>query len=287
NGRNKDTEDRLKKKFPPIHAEVQQYDTPGVVTDIDGVALTWYLPGIIGRNRRQAIMWEALSVLEPELQLNKSSNQWRVGPKYYRSSPANTLKPGTASFAPAWFEQGHDTEKYPLRVSKALVKKDGPANQWLERMTVSSALIGGILSIVQPDLYEAGRNAFLYLNDNPDEVDLPERLREVLQIWTAPFHGVSVISNRITPVHRDSNSGVEWMDILVALGTYQRGTLELGGLGVSFQYDPGTVVAIAGRVIAHAAKCNGDRACIAYYMREKVHRRLGLVHPRWFKLPDI
>jgi len=77
------------------------------------------------------------------------------------------------------------------------------------------------------------------------------------------------------------------MDILVALGMYQEGTLELPGINVQLQYDPGTVVGIAGRVIAHSAKCNGDRACIAYYMREKVHHRLGVASPGWFQPEKI
>jgi len=73
------------------------------------------------------------------------------------------------------------------------------------------------------------------------------------------------------------------VDILVALGMYQEGTLELPGIHVKMLYDLGTVVAIAGWVIAHSARCDGDRTCIAYYMREKVHHRLGLASPVWFQ----
>jgi hypothetical protein len=150
-------------------------------------------------------------------------------------------------------------------------------------MVESSALIGGILSIVHPKLYEAGKEAIVYLDEHPDMADRPERLRQLLQLWSAPFHGLSVISNRVTPVHRDSNGGKKWMDILVALGDYTEGFLELPGVGIRFEYLPGTVVAISGRVIAHSAECDGDRACIAYYMREKVQARLGLSQPDWFQ----
>ena len=150
-------------------------------------------------------------------------------------------------------------------------------------MVESSALIGGILSIVHPKLYEAGKEAIVYLDEHPDMADCPERLRQLLQLWSAPFHGLSVISNRVTPVHRNINGGKKWMDILVALGDYTEGWLELPGVGIRFEYLPGTVVAISGWVIAHSADCDGDRACIAYYMREKVQARLGLSHPDWFQ----
>lgn len=243
-------------------------------------------------------MWDELKKLEPELKINTTSKNWRIGAKYYRSSPCQSIKAGTTSVSPAWFEQGHDvsnlvgeckyivtekkTDKYPLKVSKPLVPSDSPARRWLAAMLESSALIGGILSLVQPQLYEAGCNALLHLSQNPDEVDRPDTLLEVLQLWTAPFHGLSVISNRVTPIHRDSYGGKEWMDILVALGSYREGRLDLPTLGMWFRYDPGTIVALAGRVIAHSAECDGDRACIAYYMREKVHKRIGLPTPGWY-----
>jgi len=43
-------------------------------------------------------------------------------------------------------------------------------------MVESSALIGGILSIVHPKLYEAGKEAIVYLDEHPDMADRPERL---------------------------------------------------------------------------------------------------------------
>jgi hypothetical protein len=53
-------------------------------------------------------MWRSIKELEPELKVDRSSTNWRAGPRYYRSSPDNLLKPGVANMSPAWFEQGHD-----------------------------------------------------------------------------------------------------------------------------------------------------------------------------------
>lgn len=148
-----------------------------------------------------------------------------------------------------------------------------------------SALLGGILSLIHPEQYKAGLEAMGKLASHPEMVDRPDRIQEILEIWTAPFHGLSIISNRRTPVHRDTKGCREWMDMLVTLGDYEGGILDLPGLGIQSVYGSGTVAAVAGRVISHAADANGERACIAYYMREKVHQRLRTSGQSWF-IPD-
>jgi len=100
-------------------------------------------------------------------------------------------------------------------------------------------------------------------------------------LWSTPFNGVSVISNRSTPLHRDCNSRKEWMDMLVALGMYNLGNLTVPGVGIEFVYNPGTVVGILGKVLQHGAECDGERACLAFYMRDKVQERLGLRVPTY------
>lgn len=117
-----------------------------------------------------------------------------------------------------------------------------------------------------------------------DIVDTPLLLKEVLALWSIPFSGLTVISNRSTPLHRDCNGRKEWMDLLVALGKYQEGIMTLPGLGVKLLYNPGTVVGISGRVLQHGVECDGERACLAYYMRDKVHERLGVRAPSWFNV---
>ncbi|KIM35995.1 hypothetical protein M413DRAFT_78802, partial [Hebeloma cylindrosporum] len=283
-GQNMAVEGHLRKQFPPVYDEPREYNIPILVTDRSGNALAWYLPRALSSSR-QDTMWQALRELEPELIIKQHSTQWRAGPQNYRNPKDTELKPGTVNMSPAWFEQGHDTEKFSLKVSQPLVPQDGPASRWLAATMESSALIGGILSIVHPELYRTGRDLILQLDQNPDVVDRPIRLRQVLRLWTAPFQGLSVISNRVTPVHRDTNGAKESMDILVALGRYQQGTLKLPGIGLELRYDPGTVAVLAGRILAHSAECDGERACVAYYMREKVQQCLGMSCPGWFR-PD-
>ena len=99
--------------------------------------------------------------------------------------------------------------EFSLKVFSPLVKPNGTAARWLCWMIESSALIGGILSIVLLELYV-----------HPETVDRARQLQQLLQVWSALFQGLSVISNRKTPVHWDTNGGRPWMDILVALRNY-------------------------------------------------------------------
>jgi hypothetical protein len=149
------------------------------------------------------------------------------------------------------------------------------------------AIVGAILSVIQPDLYDVGMEGLRRLYRNPSAVETPEILADVLELWTVPFSGLSVISNRSTPLHRDCNGRKEWMDLLVALGQYKDGLFFVPGLGLELLYNPGTVVGITGKVLQHGAECNGERACLAFYMRDRVHERLGLRAPRWFNVEGI
>src|SRR5271168_2216757 len=81
-------------------------------------------------------------------------------------------------------------------------------------------ILAGVLSIIQPDLYDVGMAGLSRLWADPLLVPTPDVLREVLNLWGTPFNGVSVISKPSTPLHRDCNSRKEWMDLLVALGMY-------------------------------------------------------------------
>ena len=73
--------------------------------------------------------------------------------------------------------------------------------------------------------------------------------------------------------------------MLVSVGTYNEGVLILPGLGLTFQYNPGTVVGLCGKLLKHAVpEVVGNRVCLAYYMRDKVHERIGVSAPGWMTL---
>jgi hypothetical protein len=161
------------------------------------------------------------------------------------------------------------TEEHLLKISADL-KKKGRLSEWLKKSTMSFALIGGILSIIQPELFDSGQEAFRKLAANPTLCDDPERLMEILALWSAPFSALAVISNRSTPLHRDVGGRAEWLDFMLALGNYDNGRFAVPAFGYTFKYNPGTLIALSGKIFRHGAECPGDRACIVFYMRDNV-----------------
>jgi hypothetical protein len=160
--------------------------------------------------------------------------------------------------------------------------RDGGGRAWLDEIKDSAALLSGILSVVHPELYKVGSEALVRLGQGGDEVGIdPDRLA-ILPAWPTVFSGMSVISCRETPAHRDVQSRVQWYDILATLGRGTDAVMEFPGLNMRLQYHGGTVMAFGGRIVCHRVpRCQSERICIAMYMRDSVHHRLHLGAPSW------
>src|SRR5258708_5037371 len=139
------------------------------------------------------------------------------------------------------------------------------ALDWLDAISESNAILSAILAVIHPQLYDAGWQTTKCLRDTP-KVD-----QDILSQWASIFSGISVISNRSTPLHQDRSSRSNWYNMLVTLGRYRKCNLKLPGLRVSLEYGPGMVLGISGSVLEHAAPSfKGDRVCYAYFMRDSV-----------------
>ena len=161
-----------------------------------------------------------------------------------------------------------------------------PSTQtWLEDVAESFALIGAFLMIAHPELYMAGQKVFFEIIHNPAVIKEGDAVLEVLKYWTSPFSGYGLVSNCITPFHRDNNSQGQWYDFLTTIGPYSGGRLVIYNLGLEFVYESGTMVALLGKLLRHGVMApEGDRICLAQYMRDNVHPRMGIASPGWMTL---
>jgi hypothetical protein len=145
----------------------------------------------------------------------------------------------------------------------------------LNGMRESSVLLSSVVRVIHPQLFQMGMEAMRRLGLRAD-------LSDVVELWYCIFNGASVISNRETPMHRDNFSRCQWYDLLTTVGPYQEAILELPGVGLRFKYASGTVVGLCGRILRHGVSdADGERICVAHYMRENVQRRLNTEMAGW------
>ena len=138
-------------------------------------------------------------------------------------------------------------------------------------------LLSAIIRAIHPQLFQMGMEAMHHLGSHTD-------LSDVIKLWYSIFNGVSVISNRETPTHRDNLSQCQWYDLLTTVGPYEEAILELPGVGLRFKYASGTVVGLCGRILRHGVSvADGEQICVAHYMRENVQRRLNTEIAGWNK----
>jgi hypothetical protein len=148
--------------------------------------------------------------------------------------------------------------------------------EWLDETSESFALMGTLLSIVHPELYEIRWEVLQKVADHPEMVKDGEDVLEVMRLWTTPFSGYGLISNCNTPFHQDNNSQGPWYDCLMTIGEYEiGGRLVLKNLELELDYASGTMVFLLGKLVQHRISgINGNRVCIAQYMRDNIHERM-------------
>lgn len=149
-------------------------------------------------------------------------------------------------------------------------------------------LMGAICRTIHPTQYYYALQALKELDSYPDHCKEPARLREILSLWTIPFNAMQIISNRETPLHQDVQGRNEWYDILLTLGEYDNGRMVLPGLGLRLVYNPGTLVAISGKMVLHGvSRVNGDRISFAQFLRDKVMTRLGQLNAMYMNISNL
>jgi hypothetical protein len=132
------------------------------------------------------------------------------------------------------------------------------------------------LSLIHPDLFRSG-NLML------KKLRTLETTKEIASDWDSVYTGIQIISNRITPAHRDSKGRPEWYDLLAAVGGGSKPHLRIRDLGLELEYSSGTGVGLTGTILEHEVQAwgGGDRVCYAHFMREAVRKRLEVDPAGW------
>jgi hypothetical protein len=158
--------------------------------------------------------------------------------------------------------------------SKSLELKK--AGSWLNVMKETGMDVDTIFGLVHPQLFQVGTQAV---------EELKKRFSHEPNVkkWPCQTTGIGVIVNRKTPFHRDKGGNPSMYDILVAAGTYKSCLMELPDIDGFLEYNPGTVIALCGKVLRHGVRNweGGERICYPFYCRDNVHHRLDLQRTDW------
>lgn len=159
--------------------------------------------------------------------------------------------------------------------------------KWLEASFNLHKILNVVLAATHPALYIAGIDAIdavRHPSKIPHKVHF--KIHDVVHSWPSAFSGMSIIANRLTPRHRDKHGAAQFFDLLLSCGYHTKAKFCIPELQAELSYLPGTINLICGRVLSHAVPSweGGERVCMALYMRDAVHERLGICRPDWSTL---
>lgn len=214
---------------------------------------------------------------------------------FVEKTDRHVCEPGSVTFSSGWFGQGHEvgicyysftstyltdlkTDNYQLLPSLNFrTQPTSEAANWMEKSHDFETFLNLTLSLINPDLFQTGLESLRKLQ-------LLESAKEVAEEWQSVYTGIAIITNRITPPHRDSKGRPEWYDLLLNYcesGAASR--LLISDLGLDLDYRSGTVVGLCGSILQHEVRSwgDGDRICYAHFMREAVRKRLEIPPAGW------
>jgi hypothetical protein len=139
--------------------------------------------------------------------------------------------------------------------------------------------MNSILALTHKELYLCGLDAIHRLIFD----EIQSKIHPNLHHWLSVYSAIQVISNRTTPPHRDKGGAPSYYDLLLSAGTHSDARMHIHDLGATFNYPPGTIILVCGRLLLHQVPPwgDGERICLAHYMRDNVHDRLSIIRADW------
>ncbi|EIW78071.1 hypothetical protein CONPUDRAFT_36489, partial [Coniophora puteana RWD-64-598 SS2] len=239
-----------------------------------GEPIMWYLPDTVPIETQNAVFRD-LALIAPALRnsvVQSSLDDWRCS-RYLFKEDTRSLRaaPGCINVSPGWFAQGHNVASLNLRAGSS----QAMLHEWVSASAHPMAIPSAVLAIIHPHQYQQGLRCMRRLRRRTI-------LKPFVDSWASAFNAMTVISNRETLYHRDGGGCFQWYDVLGTYGQYSRGLLSFPALGIDLDYRPGTVVAFAGNVLRHGVPHpDGERVCLAHYMRKNLHEYVHTEHAQW------
>ncbi|KAI6162708.1 hypothetical protein EDD17DRAFT_1757078 [Pisolithus thermaeus] len=261
------------KYFP--YPQWGQISDPATVLGVHGRVLVWYLPGIMPLARVEHLNKIHLPLKDSLVKCSKTGGQSkrRFGHRHVPQADGNEMfGHGRLTNSPATFQQAHT--RLEDWVYQSSSPRKGVVRQWLQDISYAEEFWNKIAEVVLPDLAQVGKDAISVKGDWV----VSQPLSPIP--WPSIYLGIDVIVNQETPPHQDQVSAPSLLDLVVSLGTHDS-HFHISDIGAKFDYKPGTMIYLAGKVLTHSVPKwgKGEKIALAHYMEDAVHNRFGLPRP--------
>lgn len=128
---------------------------------------------------------------------------------------------------------------------------------------------------MHPDQYRMGYRVLSELAAFP-------AVQSALEQWPCIFNAITFVSNRCSPLHRDSKGSFPLFDILASTGEYTHAPWVFQPLGLQIPNNPGSMCGVSGKAFRHGvAPADGRRECHAFYMRKELQEFVSVRPCSW------
>ncbi len=258
-------------------------------------------------------MKDATALLSEMLQLSrvpdskKTSKTFREKDAVFVEKPDQEIPPGVLNFSPSWFPRGHGVSLIYRTLAKAndILQKgyngtkenlvpsvsirDDKCRDWIRKSSEFEWMVNLLLMWFAPDMHEQAAKSTEASKHDQDDLQ-PPYLQNVKD-WPSVFSALTVISNRKTESHLDKGSYDSAFDILLSGGDYSdcKFKVENTVIDAEFLYDPGTLIAVLGRVLHHGVPdwAGDDRICYAHYVKDDIHLKHECRRSTWVEMASF
>ncbi len=242
---------------------------------------------------------DATMAISSHLEKRSEGGSWRKS-NFNPPNEETKFGWGTLTLVPGYFQQRRDVCLLNFEIfgqsSPSLQKladqlyaskhfKTDYSREFLNLTKSTEAICNAIITIISPDMFHGGFQSIQELKKpNGDLANSHPNLDH----WVSIFSGLELIVNQKTPFHRDPGVSPPTYDLLLSAGTYKGIYLDLPDIDTKVQYDPETAILVCGRILGHRIMewTEGDRICMAHFVKDAVHDRLGIAQLTWTKLLD-
>lgn len=82
---------------------------------------------------------------------------------------------------------------------------------WLDKVSTAETLLSATMALIHPHQHAMGQQIVAKLRTMPD-------IQPITHRWKSVMTYIDVVSNRLTPAHRNRRGRAEWFDLLVSTG---------------------------------------------------------------------